>query len=78
MPIITVEENSVVGGFGSAVMEYFEEQGRLHEVRLRRIGIPERFLPHASRAEQLEDAGLYAKTLETIAREVLVDVIAPS
>jgi 1-deoxy-D-xylulose-5-phosphate synthase len=78
MPIITVEENSVVGGFGSAVMEYFEEQGRLHEVRLRRIGIPDRFLPHASRAEQLEDAGLDAKTLEGVAREVLADVIAPS
>ena len=78
MPIITVEENTLVGGFGSAVMEYFEAQGRLHEIRLRRVGIPDRFLPHASRAEQLEDAGLDAKTLETVAREVLVDVIAPS
>jgi 1-deoxy-D-xylulose-5-phosphate synthase len=78
MPIITVEENTVVGGFGSAVMEYFEEQGRLHEVRLRRVGIPDRFLPHATRLEQLEDAGLDPATLENVAREVLVDVIQPS
>ncbi|MFP6616303.1 MAG: 1-deoxy-D-xylulose-5-phosphate synthase [Candidatus Hydrogenedentota bacterium] len=75
MPIITVEENTLAGGFGSAVMEFFEEQGRLHDIRIRRIGIPDRFLPHATRAEQLEDAGLGADSLERVARDVLADLI---
>lgn len=75
MPIITVEENTLAGGFGSAIMEYFEEQGRLHEIRIRRIGIPDRFIPHATRTEQLEDAGLGANSLERVARDVLSDLI---
>ena len=76
LPIITVEENTLAGGFGSAVMEYFEVNGRLQEVSIRRIGIPDRFLPHATRAEQLEDAGLGADSLERVARDVLSNLIA--
>jgi 1-deoxy-D-xylulose-5-phosphate synthase len=75
LPIITVEENTLAGGFGSAVLEHFEALGRLHEVRIRRVGIPDRFLPHATRAEQLEDAGLGANSLERIARDVLAHLI---
>jgi 1-deoxy-D-xylulose-5-phosphate synthase len=75
LPLITVEENTLQGGFGSAVMEYFESKNRLHELRIQRIGIPDRFLPHCTRAEQLEDAGLGADSLERVARTVLADVI---
>lgn len=75
LPIITVEENTLQGGFGSAVLEYFETQGRLADVQIRRIGIPDQFLPHATRAEQLEDAGLGADTLEKVVRDVLGSLI---
>ncbi|HIJ73317.1 MAG TPA: 1-deoxy-D-xylulose-5-phosphate synthase [Candidatus Hydrogenedentes bacterium] len=57
-PIITVEENALDGGFGSAVMEHFEQQGRLDSIAIRRIGIGDAFVEHATRAEQLADAGL--------------------
>ncbi len=57
-PIITVEENAVEGGFGSAVMEYFEQQGRAHDVRLTRLGFPDHFMEHATREEQLDEVGL--------------------
>lgn len=76
LPMITVEENTLEGGFGSAVMEHFEQQGRLHEIRIRRIGIPDRFLYHCTRAEQLEDAGLGADSIEQVARDVLANLIA--
>lgn len=56
--IVTVEENSVAGGFGSAVLEHFESLGQLDEVRVRRIGFPDRFVEHATRAEQLADIRL--------------------
>ena len=62
-PIITVEENSIEGGFGSAVMEYFERQGRAHDVRLTRLGFPDHFMEHATRKEQLEEVGLSADGL---------------
>jgi len=68
LPIITVEENTLEGGFGSAVLEHFEAAGRLHEVRIKRVGVPDRFLPHATRAEQLEDAGLSVPALIEAAR----------
>jgi len=63
LPIITAEENTLEGGFGSAVLEHFEALGRLNEVRVKRVGVPDRFLTHATRAEQLEDAGLSVPAL---------------
>ncbi len=43
--LVTVEENNLPGGFGSAVLELLEEQG-LSNVKLRRLGIPDIFLEH--------------------------------
>ena len=66
-PIITVEENVLQGGFGSAVLEYFEQTGRLAEVHVRRVGLPDAFGEHAARSEQLQEAGL---TSGAIVKEV--------
>jgi 1-deoxy-D-xylulose-5-phosphate synthase len=70
-PIITVEENSIVGGFGSAVMDHFERLGRLHELKIRKLGFPDDFIDHATRPEQLEEIGL---DLDSICDEVRVFV----
>jgi 1-deoxy-D-xylulose-5-phosphate synthase len=43
--VLTVEENVLDGGFGSAILELFQERG-LSWVRVRRIGIPDRFVEH--------------------------------
>lgn len=43
--IITVEENCAIGGFGSAVMELLERCGQL-DVKLLRIGLPDKIIPH--------------------------------
>ncbi len=60
VPILTVEENTVVGGFGSAVIEHFEQDGRAHDVCIHRLGFPDRFIEHATRDEQMEEIGLTA------------------
>ena len=74
-PIITVEENSIVGGFGSAVMDHFERQGTLHEVRIRKLGFPDLFIDHATREEQLVDIGLHPEGIaESVKRFVAVRV----
>ncbi|MCP4896541.1 MAG: 1-deoxy-D-xylulose-5-phosphate synthase [bacterium] len=45
--VLTVEENALAGGFGSAVMEAVVEAG-IEDVRFERLGIPDRFQPHGS------------------------------
>ncbi len=54
--LVTVEENAVAGGAGSAVSEYLASAG--HGVPLYPIGLPDRYIEHASRAQALADAGL--------------------
>src|SRR3989475_9673528 len=44
--IVTVEEAYLAGGFGSALMELFEENGLQDKVRLVRMGIPDRIVTH--------------------------------
>lgn len=48
--ILTVEDNSVKGGFGSAVAEYFTEK-KYHDVTLRIHGLPDEFIDHGSQEE---------------------------
>ena len=47
---ITVEENSLAGGFGSAVLEYYSSKEK-SSLKLKRIGIPDRFIEHGSLEE---------------------------
>jgi 1-deoxy-D-xylulose-5-phosphate synthase len=60
--IITVEENVLMGGFGSALLELFEKMG-VYDVRVRRLGVPDEFVAHATQAEQrslygIDEAGI--------------------
>jgi 1-deoxy-D-xylulose-5-phosphate synthase len=54
--IITIEENAVMGGAGSAVGELFASEGVL--LPLHQIGIPDQFIEHGSRETCLAAAGL--------------------
>jgi 1-deoxy-D-xylulose-5-phosphate synthase len=54
--IVTIEENAVAGGAGSAVAECLSAHGI--ERLVRHIGIPDRFVEHGSRADCLRMAGL--------------------
>ena len=55
--IVTVEENALHGGVGSAIMELLNEAG-LHDVKVLRLGIPDRFIEHGNRALLLRDLAL--------------------
>jgi 1-deoxy-D-xylulose-5-phosphate synthase len=62
-PVITVEDHSVVGGFGSAVLETAQEMG-LTCSRFARLGMPaDRFIAHGSRAGQLAECGIDATAI---------------
>jgi len=56
--IITVENGTVVGGLGTAVMEFMMEHG--YTPRVQRIGIPDRFIEHGSIAELYNLCGMDA------------------
>ena len=70
-PILTIEENTVRGGFGSSVLEHFQERGRLHEVRIGSIGFPDAFLDHATRDQQVAEIGLDAEGIARAARDLV-------
>jgi len=55
--VLTVEEGSLMGGFGSAVLEAANEAG-LPTTHVRRLGLPDHYILHAERDEQLLEVGL--------------------
>jgi 1-deoxy-D-xylulose-5-phosphate synthase len=67
--VLTVEEGCLPGGFGSAVLEAASDLG-LETSRLKRLGLPDRFIEHAERGELLSDLGLDAKGLAAACREL--------
>lgn len=57
--LVTVEENALLGGFGSAVLELLADEG-LTQVRVKRIGIPDQFIEQGSQSQLRADLGLDA------------------
>jgi 1-deoxy-D-xylulose-5-phosphate synthase len=66
MQILTLEEGAVLGGFGSAVLEFYAAQNK-HNVTVKPIGIPDYFVEHGSVKEQRIETGL---TVEKIVEEI--------
>lgn len=56
--LITVEEGTLVGGFGSGVNDWLTDTGH-DQITLQRLGIPDQFIEHGSRNEQLKLIGLH-------------------
>ncbi len=71
--ILTVEENVLQGGFGSAVLELLQEEG-LSSVDVKRLGIPDLFVEHGPpallRAKYgIDEAGIYRAVKEMVEEE---------
>jgi 1-deoxy-D-xylulose-5-phosphate synthase len=56
-PVLTIEDHSLLNGFGTAVTEYAVSHG-LPTANLVRLGMPDRLIGHATRKEQLTEIGL--------------------
>ena len=67
--VVTVEEAALMGGFGSAVLEAASDQG-LDSTRIRRLGVPDRFIEHGERGELLADLGLDSAAIAETCRAV--------
>ncbi|BCB04680.1 1-deoxy-D-xylulose-5-phosphate synthase [Bacillus sp. KH172YL63] len=67
MPLLTIEEAVLQGGFGSGVLEFAQEQG-YHDAVIERIGIPDYFIEHGSVKELLNEIGM---TKENVVDRIL-------
>ena len=70
VPIITVEDHSLTGGFGSCVQEAALEMG-LDARLITQLGLPESWIYQDSRQSQLAEAGIDAPSIARVVREVL-------
>lgn len=68
---VTLEEGTVLGGVGGAVLEWAARAAPGGETRLVTLGLPDRFLEHGSRYEQLAEAGLLGEQVAARIREEL-------
>jgi len=65
--IVTVEENTLTGGFGNSIADLLQESG-IRDVHLKTIGLPDEFVEHGTQAVLRSNFGLDAKG---IARQIL-------
>ncbi|MGN7943669.1 1-deoxy-D-xylulose-5-phosphate synthase [Bacillus sp. 22446] len=70
LPILTIEEAVLQGGFGSSVLEYIHDKKASH-IKVERMGIPDEFIEHGSVDALLEEIGL----TKTQAAETLRDLL---
>ncbi|HMK52601.1 MAG TPA: transketolase C-terminal domain-containing protein, partial [Thermodesulfobacteriota bacterium] len=68
--VLTIEENVLQGGFGSAVLELFQERG-LFSIQVKRLGIPDLFVEHGSQALLRGKYGIDEDGIFRGAREIL-------
>ncbi len=71
-PVLIAEDHDLAGGLGSAILELAVSRG-LDVSRVRMLGIPDRFVRHGSRSQQLQEVGLtpdsIAETLRIMHRD---------
>jgi 1-deoxy-D-xylulose-5-phosphate synthase len=78
--IITVEDNSALGGFGSAVLEFLAEECRdgegmrMPEVKV--LGLPDEFIEHGTQKElrakySIDEDGIYSAALAMAGKDSL-------
>ncbi|TYZ30201.1 1-deoxy-D-xylulose-5-phosphate synthase [Selenomonas caprae] len=69
--LVTLEENALAGGFGSAVAEYLMDSGLAAKTQLLRLGLPDRFIEQGKPAELLELCGLQPEQIAATVKERL-------
>lgn len=72
--IVTVEDGTVIGGFGSAVLEFMAANGYQAEVRI--LGIPDRLVEHGTLKELHRECGYDALAIAQAAREMAEKAVA--
>ncbi|HQR00411.1 MAG TPA: transketolase C-terminal domain-containing protein, partial [Ferruginibacter sp.] len=67
--VITVEDGTVVGGFGTAVLEFMNQHGYKAEVKI--LGIPDRLVEHGTPKQLYDEIGIDANGIATALRAMV-------
>jgi 1-deoxy-D-xylulose-5-phosphate synthase len=66
--IITIEDGTVVGGFGSAILEFMNANGYKAQVHI--MGIPDRLVEHGTPKELYNEIGIDANAIAKTLRQM--------
>jgi len=77
IPVVTVEDHGVIGGFGAAVLEAAQEMG-LDASRVIRLGLPDAWIIQDSRSKQLAEAGIDAAGIARAIRQAAAHAAPPA
>lgn len=69
LPIVTVEDGAIKGGFGGAVAEWFADKGI--DVRLMRLGVSDEFVRHGTVAQLHAQQGIDAQGIHKSIKDIL-------
>jgi 1-deoxy-D-xylulose-5-phosphate synthase len=67
--IITVEDGTIVGGFGSAIAEFMVQHGYKNELKI--LGIPDRIVEHGTLRELHQECGYDAPAIQKAVLEMM-------
>ena len=71
--IVTVEDGTIIGGLGSAVIEFMSENG--YSAQIKRLGVPDSFIEHGTIAELHHECGYDTDGIYTTVKRMLSDTI---
>ena len=74
--VITVEDGTIVGGFGSAIAEFIAVHNYKAEIKI--LGIPDRLVEHGTLKELHRECGYDAKAIADTAREMMKEKVTVS
>jgi 1-deoxy-D-xylulose-5-phosphate synthase len=67
--IVTVEDGTIVGGFGSGVIEFMCENS--YNATIKRLGVPDRFIDHGTKKELYKECGFDADSIYLAVKAIL-------
>lgn len=70
IPILTIEEAVLQGGFGSAVLEFAHDQ-QISHAKIERMGIPDQFIEHGNVDQLLEEIDLTSEQAVKVIRSIV-------
>jgi 1-deoxy-D-xylulose-5-phosphate synthase len=69
--VITVEDGTIVGGFGSAILEFMNEHGYKADVKI--LGIPDSLVEHGTPKQLYDEIGIDANSIAAMLRKMVAE-----
>jgi 1-deoxy-D-xylulose-5-phosphate synthase len=69
--VITVEDGTIVGGFGSAILEFMNEHGYKADVKI--LGIPDSLVEHGTPKQLYDEIGIDANGIAAMLRKMMME-----